>query len=350
MKKMLFVLLVLGFAFTANAAPTLYGKINKEVRMYDEDADWGQANTSMFQDVQGSPSRFGFKGSEKLGNMTVKYRLEAKWDSSATNTTPIQMRHAHLSFVDSWGTLTIGQAFTATAKIGKKLDPLSNTGADLAGGTLKGNTREMVTANNLAYLYRSRKDLIKYESPKFMGFQLLTSYDRNDVTTRNSNTAHRWEKAIAYGHDFGAFKLDAWVASVTEHGEQASKDDFSMTRLAARFGFGDLTLAVMMDNAEETSNADVKTEDARMMLTGKYKMGKNVFAVTYGKHETDLSTAGDKTREWSQMAAGIAHNYTKNFQFRVTYAAYDYDWEGAATTVLKTNSATILMLGTQLKF
>jgi predicted porin len=354
MKKILVALMLVGFALSANAGgPTLYGKINKEIRMYDEDGQPDATNYGIFEDVEGSPSRFGFKGDYQFGDMKVKYVMEAKFSTQANG---IDTRLASIALVNNWGTITVGQDYTATSKLGNKLDPLANTGAALNGSTMGVETRE--ATKYVGHLYRSRKDVVKYESPKFMGFQLLTSYDRNDTETRDKVTPHYWEKAVAYGHDFGTFKLDVWAGMITW--SAVNDDENTVMRYAARAGFGDFTFGFLMDDQEEkhkTTGANPSTTDnTRMMLTGKYTMGKFDFAVTYGKHEQEdnntVSTAQD-TKEYSQIAVGVAHNYSKNFQFRLTYAGYDYKEPNAAaaqTPSVQTNSATTIMLGTEIKF
>ena len=110
-----------------------YGRLDVGLQFTDLDVPDTDGNDSNL-DVVGLNSRFGFKGSEDLGNgVTAVYRFEFRVLADDT-TIPGSNRLSYVGFASEVGTLTIGRQWSSQYNhLGTFLDPTLYVGTGYAG-------------------------------------------------------------------------------------------------------------------------------------------------------------------------------------------------------------------------
>ena len=151
-----------------------------------------------------SPSRFGIKGSEDLGNgMKVSFQLENgfKADSGEFKTSGGKLfdRQATVALSSDFGTLTMGRV----GGVG------SGAGFDLVYGY--GDAFDGGSGDVLGLLQSARYDnMVTYQTPKFAGLQATVQYSFNEdsveeTAREGSSAVNRYSSAALTG-DFGALQ------------------------------------------------------------------------------------------------------------------------------------------------
>ena len=150
-----------------------------------------------------SPSRFGIKGSEDLGNgMKVSFQLENgfKADSGEFKTEgKLFDRQATVALSSDFGTLTMGRVGGIGSGAG--FDIVYLTGDSFDGGC----------GDVLGLVQSARYDnMITYQTPKFAGLQATVQYSFNedsvnDKDREGSSAVNRYASAALTG-DFGALQ------------------------------------------------------------------------------------------------------------------------------------------------
>ncbi len=191
MKKTLAAVAVLGaFAGSALAADVqLYGLIDTGVRYLHSDLDVDSTTydaTDKFSMESGmqSGSRFGFKGTEDLGNgLTVGFILENQFDADTGDLKDDLMfrREATLFLQGGFGKLAMGRMGSingGTSSWGKQ-------GVLSAFGTSWGSyAAQADTVFGAGGLW---DNMVAYETPSFAGFKVFAQYGMgNSITGNNS--------------------------------------------------------------------------------------------------------------------------------------------------------------------
>ena len=252
MKKTLAAVAVLGaFAGSALAADVqLYGIVDTGVGYNHVDADvFGQDKDSFgMQSGQASGSRFGFKGTEDLGNgLTVGFILENGIKSDTGVDDGVMFNRESSLFLDGGfgkvafgriGSLNNGQS--SWAKVGM----ISAFGTSDWGGYSAQVGNIMATASQW-------DNMIAYQTPDFAGFKVYAQYamgnqvDGTDIEDdvvvegkygdENESSSNRYY-AIGATYNNGPFAAYFAVDSInyasvtTEHGNKVIKDmDDSLT-------------------------------------------------------------------------------------------------------------------------
>ena len=130
MKKLLLATAVAGLSLNAaQAAPTVYGKLNVSVDSYNN----GTATTTQ---INSNASRIGVKGKETLTD-TLRAIYQIEWEvltDSASATTDLNARNRFIGLEkDDWGSFKIGQMDTFYKDIAAKADLFN----DYANGDIK---------------------------------------------------------------------------------------------------------------------------------------------------------------------------------------------------------------------
>ena len=195
MKKTLAAVAVLGaFAGSALAADVqLYGIVDTGVGYNHTDTDdlWGLEDSDSFSMKSGqqSGSRFGFKGTEDLGNgLTVGFILENGINSDdGTDAGVFFNRESSLFLQGSFGRFAMGRlgsinnGQSSWAKIGM----VSAFGTSSWGGITAQVSNLMSTAGQW-------DNMIAYETPDFAGFKVFAQYGMGSNNNENESSSDRY--------------------------------------------------------------------------------------------------------------------------------------------------------------
>lgn len=336
--------------------PTIYGKISKNYMHVSQESKFNRKSTPGVVDTDNSESRLGAKGSYELGNdMTAKYTLElglnsAAADSGASSSGRLRMRLAKVDLATNFGTLTLGQDYTADSASMLKIDTFAGTVASGVGGDYAAYVEN--TNSGIGFLYRSRKDLVKYATPVFAGVQYTVSVDKNDDRS-NTSTVNGGEPT--YTTHLLSFdkKMDAMtlrLQSSMTHWATSSTGDNSNLHFGYVLGFGNFTMKAGWSKEENKSVNAVSTstdEKTRMTAGLTYKMAAHTARLAYYKAERDEKRgATTTTEEDSQISAGYEYGFNKHVSLNTIVSLLDHK----ETTTANNNDATVVSLGAVVKF
>ena len=213
MKKTLAAVAVLGaFAGSALAADVqLYGIVDTGLRYTHFDADSAAAGydaTDSFgiQSGNQSGSRFGFKGTEDLGNgLTVGFILENQFnsdDGSLTDDDHFFRRESSLFLQGGFGKVAMGRMgsinggtsswakYGVLSAFGTSWDYSAQAGSWAIGGGLWDN-------------------MIAYETPDFAGFKVFAQYGMGSNNNENESSSDRY---YALGAKYANGPLNLYLA------------------------------------------------------------------------------------------------------------------------------------------
>lgn len=193
MKKTLTAVAVLGaFAGSALAADVqLYGIVDTGVRYLHSDLDIGNSATnydatdrfSMESGMQ-SGSRFGFKGTEEIGNgLTVGFVLESQFssDTGALHADGFFRREASLFLQGNFGKFAMGRIGSMNGGVSS----WAKHGVMSAFGTSWGSYA--ANADNTFGNSGIWNNSIAYETPDFAGFKVFAQYGMGNLITDNNS-------------------------------------------------------------------------------------------------------------------------------------------------------------------
>lgn len=360
-------------AAAAQAADvTVYGLIDTGLSFQHINPDNGtdSVNKMQLKGSQLAPNRFGFKGSEDLGNgWKVGFQLEGQFNSDdgalTGNTARLFHRAADL-FVsnDTYGTLTMGRSGMlrsgngSTGLWGAKTGPFSNCGGDFVVG------HKYVMPG----WFKAVDNTITYKTPKMNGLQLHAQYSgkadaagvQKDFREFNHESDRLWGLAATYGN--GPFNMVAIVDSVMYSQKKSTPKDSVKFSLEADYNFGVAKVyaagMVFRDtNVSEfqghnfngfttLSNADVY-DGYSLELGADIPLMGGTAKVNVGWMDADFSdkAGGDTTR--IGVGAGYVYPLSKRTQL-YTLAGYIRDDSNIAT--MDHPSATEVMLGLKHSF
>lgn len=201
MKKTLLAAALLGsFAASAFAAPsvTLYGIIDTGLNYTHYRADDGKtASTDTFSMASGqsSGSRWGLRGDEKIGSLTVGFNLENGFNSDDGTETMSRLfgREASVHVAGKYGTLYAGRegkliSTAGAAAMGGIFSPFSVLWGD-AGIKAQTGTDWGRIDNSLTYV-----------SPSFSGLEIRAQYSfKNDGTKTGDENSSDVDRYAALG-------------------------------------------------------------------------------------------------------------------------------------------------------
>ena len=221
-KKSLVAVAVLGAAFcSAQAAEVqLYGLVDLGLNWTQTDNDGVKTDSFSMKSGQNSGSRFGFKGTEDLGNgYTVGFVLENGFqaDSGSLETGDRLFHRESLLFVQSaWGELSFGRTGGLDAGTGRYNLMGSGASALGTGWDLVGDSRVALLGTG------DRMDnTITYKSPDFAGFNVYAqaSLKKDSKDKENGNDT---KQELVAGQE-GSSDADRYYAVAVTYGAGALK-------------------------------------------------------------------------------------------------------------------------------
>jgi predicted porin len=270
----------------AMADATVFGK----VRMAYVNGDSADAG------IQKEANRFGFQGSEDLGNgLTAFYKIElqsANDTETSGNTSAIKSRDQYVGLKGSWGAVVMG-------------DHSSPQKASF-GGTLLEDTiadKSAIIAEEGGY----KSNIVGYSSPTVNGFTVKAA-----LASANSTTNSFAANSMAAIYENGPMRV---AIGATNYDAAASGDSRSLT---ASYKVGDMKLTGMYEEVESGDKTSVKEDN--MYLDLSYTMGKNVITVAYGENDNKLAAA---TNDIDVTTVALTHNFSKRTNVQAIYNMKD---------------------------
>jgi predicted porin len=248
MKKTLAALAVLGtFAGVSAAANvTLYGLVDEGLvySHYDQDAD-GTDSVDNFglQSGVNAGSRWGIKGEEEIGSVTVGFNLESGFnadDGTSAQGGRLFGRMALLYVRGAYGELAAGRTGALTSNTGR----YGLAGATSALGTAYGDYTALASAAFANTLQRV-DNMLTYKTPTFAGFTGYAQYsfrmdDKATDGTEGTSAADRYY-ALGLKYANGPFNA-VLIADMNDYAatpdDPKDYDDGYTVTLGGNYDFG----------------------------------------------------------------------------------------------------------------
>lgn len=307
---------------TAQAAPTVYGRLNLSVDYIDEDTGVAGVDGKVWE-LNSNSSRIGVKGNEKLTEeFTAVYKAEweVQGDMAAGKDLDARERYIGLKHFQ-WGTVRLGHIDS----------PFKNAEDDIDVF----NDMAHLDMSKFIYGQNRLENSINYVSPKFLdvfGANITLQPGEkggnsvsacagvapavaNAAGCNEDHIADSISAAFSYEDDslYLSFAMDKEVADSATRMDSVGGNVDAM-RLNARYKMGDATVSAMYQMAEPTSlvvlpstPATVVKEETSMVFSGSYKMDAltikgEILLVNVDKVGSEV----DKTL----IGGGIDYNFT----------------------------------------
>jgi predicted porin len=202
-KKRLTALLACATCASAYAeGPVIYGALDVGIATVSNVAGKGRVTGEHNGGM--SSSRFGFKGSEDIGNGNkINYMLESDVlaDVGSAGTGPLWARSAWVGASGHWGEIRLGRNYTETYELAAKYDPMS--GGNFGGMMQVFDSRQSSlngTSGNLFSSYGSARvdNSIHYRTPDLAGFIGRVTYGAGEVAGSTKTNSVR-TASLEYG-------------------------------------------------------------------------------------------------------------------------------------------------------
>lgn len=304
-------------AFAADTADfTVYGKAFLTVDSVKSDIAPANTKTST-TGVNSNASRLGFKGSEDLGDgLKAVYQYELEM-AAAGGTGLSATRNSGVGLDGGFGKVILGNWDTPFKVVHNKLELFDNTTVYTALNLI-GHSG---TGNN--YNTRQAK-MIQYWSPKVGGLQAAVMYspDTNTSTLATAKNTSRLSMSATYDQD----ALYAAVGFESRPDQTTVGKSDSGVRLAAMYSLGDAALGAMAERLT-IQGAATSVSQTNMEFVGKYKLDKNVFALSVAK-AGNVGTAA--TTGATQLSLRLGHNFSKRTELFAAYTSLKNDTNNGA--------------------
>lgn len=339
MKKLLLASAVAALSIaTAQAAPTVYGKVFLSLDIQDGNDAAKNGGLETRSQLNSNASRIGVKGSEALtANTDVVYQLEYRVDTDADGQRNWESRDTYLGLSNKQlGTLVAGR-LTA-------IDEYINYANVTKGGVIGDDdvqaSFKSVRANN-AFAYFSPK----YNGVQFMGMYVLD--ENNDATDNLGGDA--FGVGAKYEPENAPYKVGLTYIKASQAGYRVNNTgailDMGENLQAVRLS-GAYAVNPALTVAGQYQHTDFNTNDNENAFTvsGKYKVAQTPWTA-YGQLDFVDNYAGAKDLERQRVAAGAEYSFNKATTAHL-YGAYIQD----KATGVQTEKAYGVGAGLEYKF
>jgi len=265
------IAVALGFAGTAAAETTVYGKLHVSAGSISQDD--GTTDTSSTA-ITSHASRFGIKADKGLENgMTLtgqlEYEVDTVGDKTKSSEDLIKARNSYVGLKGGFGEVRVGYHDTPHKMSTASLDPLSDTYADYNNVVLT-DTR---ASNVIAYLN------------KFGNVSIALAYAAGDDSVTAENEGAATSAMIAYEAD--ALYLTAAVESFND---VVAGDYESSTKAGVGYSFGPVKVGLVYDVESIKGGND----DTATYASVQWKLNDNGKLIgAYGQMDFDDSAMDD---------------------------------------------------------
>ncbi len=299
MKKTIFTLAILGSlsstAYAETSAITLYGIVDAGIAREDNGGGVKQRVDSGGQ----SGSRFGFKGTEALGDgLSIIFTLENGYSVDdgtttqsittvpATPTTPAQTRsrlfgrQAWLGLSGDFGAVKLGRQNTPVRNVLEAIDPF--------GLGLAGDITRMFSDNGGGF---RMDNTVNYSTPAFAGFSGQVAYGFGEVAGSTSSL-----RQLGFSAGYANGPLNVLIAHHGINNAAVIGGINQATLLGATYDFA-VVKAHVGYGWNKTDTSVITTEDSRDLMLGiSVPFGASTVMSSYINHSDRLTANHDYLR------------------------------------------------------
>jgi predicted porin len=265
------------------AEPRVYGRIRNALVYTDRDHNNREGRAGNDWDVQSHTSRFGLKGSERLGDgLKVIYQLE--WEVDTANGVnlggPLRNRLGYAGLKSNWGTLSIGRQWTPHYIAVNKSDVWQLNGM------------------NEQYLGPTRLgDMLLYRTPEYLGFNArlgVVMAAEDDAPNLGRDGVDIWNASV----DFNNGPVSIGTSYLDYRG--SGLENRELWGVGAKYRYSRFTFIAQYEYQREqvTDNA------YEWSLVGEYKLNNNLLRIMY----SDQEKGGSNSYNW---ALGVQHYFSR---------------------------------------
>jgi predicted porin len=306
----------------------LYGKVYPEiVRQKGKDATPAGTPVATFaaaptgtssiisrNEMESSNSRFGIRGSEKLGGgLKAIFQLETEFHVDSNDSRYAQ-RDSFVGLAHNrFGTVKLGRMDTPFKEYGDDISFLGVSSGNFTS-TSAVMRRFGFGTSNAARFHERRVNVVQYESPQIGGLDFKAQYSTDEIDTA-ARKPHVWSMGAKY--DFGNLEIMA--------GHEIHYDQFG----------GSNNVPTAMRNLNDPAS---RSRDRATEVAVTYKLGKHQFELDYEWHEWTES-------DMLATAAGRFKSYKNNSWLAVWDARWSQQWRTQVHYVKATAGECVRTLG-----
>jgi predicted porin len=300
----------------AQSNVTLYGVVDAAIESSDTGGPEGRH--TFVQSGNQSTSRFGFRGTEDLGNgLKAIFNLEAgiAADTGATDSAGLFQRRAVVGLEGAFGTVTLGREYSPIANVAAATDEF---GQGFYGSNLSAFGTNRVT--------RRLANSVNYKSASFSGFDLLATYSAGEKTTGPSGDL----KGVGAEFKQGGLYLGAAYHTY----KRVSTGDDKEYGAGAAYTFADFGGFEIKANYLSADPDGANNKFKQYNLGAGYPFGANkvLFNVQQNKLEN-----GAKGTAW---AIAYSYSLSKRTNLYASYASLDNNNQGVFGLNSSSNNVT----------
>jgi len=320
---------------TAQAAPTVYGRLNLSVDYMDQDL--GAGVDGKVWELNSNSSRIGVKGNEKLTEeFTAVYKAEWEVQGDMAGGKDLDARERYIGLKHfQWGTVRLGHIDSPFKNAEDDIDVFNDTAHLDMGKFIYGQNR--------------LENSINYVSPKFLDvFGVNLTLQPGEGNAKNPSTgaginenhiADAISTALSYEDDnlYLSFAMDKEVTNM------------DAMRFNARYKMGDATVSAMYQMAEPSNLAAGQTdEETAMMFSGSYKMDAVTVRgeVLVANHDM----GGGKEDDTTLIGVGVDYNFTQATKAFANLATSNMEKTPAAGAKSTDTDTTYIGFGMETRF
>ncbi len=291
---------------TANGATKVYGT-NKRV-------------------VSSNVSKFGFKGSEDLGNgLSAIWQIEQQIDLDAASKNTFASRNTFAGLKSDYGTVLMGIHDTPYKISTRKLDVFGDNIADnraLMGAPKSSTTGAGFTGASSQGFELRPTDVIAYISPAISGVTIAAAAVNLSETNTAGSSKSNGALSLAAMYDVAPFYASAAYESHTLDAAAGDSQNESATRVGFGFKPEGFELNVVYEKTTDnlgTAKAD-KYGHSTYYVAGKYHIGQDDVKLAYtSAGELNSSNVANSNTSAAQVSLGYDFGMTKRTKLYALY-------------------------------
>ena len=297
---------------------TLYGILDAAISSQDTGGPEGR--TTVVNSGNQSSSRFGFKGSEDLGNgLKAIFNLEAgtSIDTGAADSNLFQ-RRAVVGLEGDFGAVTLGREYSPIASIAAATDAF--------GQGFYGSNLSAFTTNRLT---RRLANSVNYKSASWNGLKLLAAYAAGEAQTSTTpNVSSGDLKGVGLEYTLGGLYVGGAYHTV----KRLSSDDDKEAAVGAGYKFDQLGGFELKGNWMQADRAGA---------AAKYKQYNLGGSMPFGAHRVYANFQQQKLGDAKGNTWALAYTYSLSKRTNL-YASYaDLNNNGRGVFGITSSSVTI---------
>jgi predicted porin len=297
---------------------TLYGILDAAVSSQDTGGPEGR--TTVVNSGNQSSSRFGFRGSEDLGNgLKAIFNLEAgtSIDTGAADSNLFQ-RRAVVGLEGDFGTVTLGREYSPIASVAAASDAF---GQGFYGSNLSAFTTGRLT--------RRLSNSVNYKSQSWNGLKVLAAYAAGEQQTSTTpNLSSGDLKGVGVEYTLGGL----YVGGAYQTTKRLATDDDKESAIGAAYKFDQL-------GGFELKGGWMQAD--RAATPAKYKQYNIGGSMPFGAHRVYANYQQQKQGAAKGNIYALSYTYSLSKRTNL-YASYAYeDNNGSAAFGITSSSVTI---------